>query len=221
MVPSKTPTKPSSFLEVPDADSLEQFQKNAKKAWVEAYPDKHRKRGRPSHRTKIIDAIWSVEVEGKLSANPTESQLLRAVKKKLGIAGKSQNPKDIQDPERVVLKYARLWLILYKKHPIELNQSDYTFLGKQAPKIHKAFENILDVFRKYGTKKKVKKGAQEGVTYTMQGKGLQILLQNLLTIQQEKDLFLPSEHLRSDRTIQSKISPRLHFQIPDNFLTSK
>jgi hypothetical protein len=218
MAPSKTPTKPSFHLKVAEADSLEQFQKNAKKAWVAAHPDKHRKPGRPSDRTKIIDAIWSVEVEGKLSANPTEAQLLRAVKKKLGIAGKSQNPKDIQDPERVVLKYARLWLILYKKHPNELKQSDYTFLGNQAPKLHRALKDMIDVLCESGTKKIVKKGTQEGVT---PGIDLQILLRNILTILKEQELFLPSENLRANKALQSKISPRLHFQIPDKFLTSK
>jgi len=210
--------KKSSFLKVADADSLEHFQKHAKTVWVAAHPDKHKKPGRPSDRAKIIDAIWSVEAKEGLNEIPTQGDLLRAVQKELRFPRGSDRAKET---EKAIRKYAKLWLLLYKKHPTELNQSDYTFLETQAPKLHRALKNIWCVFRKYGTKKRVKKGKQEGVTYDIGKIGLQILHRNLLTIQKEQERFLPSEPLRANKKIQSKMSPRLHFQILDPFLSPK
>ena len=122
------PVSPALFVQ--DANTLKEFLANAKVVWLEHSVEAVRGKGRPSARSKVIQALWREKAVVRLAGGATQGKLIGLVKKRLGSGAPSTE---------AIRKYVKMWTILQKNHGITpglfLPSADRQWLNKHAPKL--------------------------------------------------------------------------------------
>ena len=120
--PIESSSKPVR-IGVLDAQSLNQFLAHAKEAWLEAHPQGRKRRGRPSEMERVFEIIWGAERKGLLGTAPTQGKVIRLVRERLG---------DKALTKEAIRKYAKMWLLLFRKPGAEWSEEEMKFLEKKA-----------------------------------------------------------------------------------------
>ena len=209
----------ATHLQVPDAETLDVFQKNAKQIWLKAHPDKNKKYGRPSHEAKIFDVLWIAEANEEISDNPTQGELVRLVQNHLGIDRKT---KKAEETEKAIRKYSRIWLIVNRKSSNEVTDSDYRFILKHYPKMAIAFNRMVATMKRYWIRKPIDEGRkdEDGSVLVVSGEikveGLPKLMEYQAKLGNELKRFYPSEKaVKSDKRLkQFNSTVKFPFRVP-------
>jgi hypothetical protein len=126
---------PTSLLVVDDANTMEEFEANARAAWCRAH-DPTRHRGRPSEMGRIFGILWNHVLEGHVTEGLSQGQLIRLLRSKMG-----------NDPlsDDSMKKYVKMWWIL-ERHglivpDLSLPAPYAHYFTKHAPKMMQAISS--------------------------------------------------------------------------------
>jgi hypothetical protein len=169
-----------------DAQSLDQFIANAKEAWLEAHPQGRKRRGRPSEMGAIFEIIWGAELKGLLGKAPTQGKLFRLVHEQLG---------DQAPSEKAIRKYAKMWLLLFRKPWTERSGAERKWLAKQASVIWKLQHLFLDTLFKNAQRTDRSYSDRDEVELVIDGPHLKKLRQHLNALSRELARFDPPKEV--------------------------
>lgn len=189
--PIESRSKPMQ-IRVQDAQSLDQFLANAKETWLEDHPQERKRWGRLSEMERVFESIWVVVPKGFLGKAPTQGKLFRVIHEQLG---------DQTLSERAIRKYAKMWLLLFRKPWIKWSDADRKWLAKYAPLIVKYQRLFLDTLLRYG------QGAMylNGVEMVIALRHLKIVIKCLKLLRHEMARFIPP------KTVDGYTSPEMSF----------
>lgn len=165
-------------IAVRDAQSLEQCIADVKEAWLDAHPQERKRRGRPSEMERVFMIIWGAEQKRLLGKAPSQGKVFKLVNEELGDKALS---------EKAIRKYAKMWLLLYRKPWTEWSEADRESLAKHAPLIVKYQRLFLDTLFEYGQPK----WYSNGVELVIRGPHLTILGKILKSLSHEMARFNP------------------------------
>ena len=165
-----------------DAQSLDQFIANAKVTWLEAHPQGRKRRGRPSEMGVIFEIIWRAELKGLLGKAPTQGKLFRLVREQLG---------DQAPSEKAIRKYAKLWLLLFRKPWTERSEAERKWLAKQASVIWKLQHLFLDTLFKNAKRTDRSYPDRKVVDLVIGGPHMEVLRRHLNSLSREMARFNP------------------------------
>lgn len=165
-----------------DAQSLDQFIANAKEVWLEAHPQGRKRRGRPSQMAMIFEIIWRAELKGFLGKTPTQGKLFRLVREQLG---------DQAPSEKAIRKYAKMWLLLFRKPCMERSEADSKWIAKQAPVIWNLQLLFLDTLFKNAQRTDRSYSDRKEIHLVIGGTPLKKMAQHLKALSQEVARFDP------------------------------
>lgn len=164
-----------------DAQTLDQFLANAKEAWLKAHPQERKRRGRPSEMERVFEIIWGAEQKGLLGKAPTQGKVIRLVREQLG---------DKALTKEAIRKYAKMWLLLYRKPCAEWSEEEMKFLEKKAL-IIKYQRLILETMLRYGQRTGKLSPDRKGVEFRLEAHHLEGLSGHLKSLCHEIARFNP------------------------------
>ncbi len=183
MSKSSGPKHRESTIAVPDAPDVDQFLAHARRVWYRTHPEEKKRRGRPSEMERVFGLIWEAELAGNLAKTPTQGKLFRLVQEKM---------KDHALSEKAIRKYAKMWLLLFRKPPEERSDEEIEWLTKHNPVATKAHDAVLPTIFKYSEKIPIRsKGKIIGTQFIMTLEGVEILHQHLITLHRELEHLSP------------------------------
>src|SRR5215831_3235675 len=174
-------SKPTS-IEILNADSLDRFIANAKQAWLDLHPQDRKRRGRPSEMEAIFEVIWAAELKGHLGKTPTQGKLFRLVHEQMGEEAPS---------EKAIRKYAKMWLLLFRKPLAQWSRAERKWLAKQVPAVSKIKRLFLDLLYKHAKRTDLSSPGREKVKFVFSGPYAEMLPRVVDSLSREMDRFKP------------------------------
>ncbi len=146
------------------------------------HPEEKKRRGRPSEMERVFGLIWEAELAGNLGKTPTQGKLFRLVHEKM---------KDQALSEKAIRKYAKMWLLLFRKPSEERSDEENAWLSKHLLVATKAYNNMLATMFNYSEKTPIREKGKRGTKFTLSREGVEVLRQHVTTLHEEVKRLVP------------------------------